>query len=39
SSDDPANYIPRSLDIFFANLRAFAAGRKPPNQVDLARGY
>ena len=39
SSDDPANYIPRSLDIFFANLRALAEGRKPPNQVDLARGY
>ena len=39
SSDDPANYIPRSLDIFFANLQALREGRKLPNQVDLARGY
>ncbi len=39
SSDDPSNYIPRSLDIFFANLRALRDGRPLPNQVDLARGY
>lgn len=39
SSDDPANYIPRSLDIFFENLRARQAGRPLPNEVDLARGY
>jgi len=39
SSDDPASYIPRSLDIFFGNLRALNDGRKLPNEVDLARGY
>jgi glyoxylate/hydroxypyruvate reductase len=39
SSDDPANYIARSLDIFFANLRALRDGLPLPNQVDLARGY
>lgn len=39
SSDDPANYIPRSLAIFFANLRALRDGHPLPNQVDLARGY
>lgn len=39
SSDDPANYIPRSLDIFFGNLRALREGRPLPNRVDLARGY
>jgi phosphoglycerate dehydrogenase-like enzyme len=39
SSDDPANYIPRSLDILFDNLRALRDHRPLPNQVDLARGY
>ena len=39
SSDDPDNYIPRSLDIFFDNLRALRDRRPLPNQVDLARGY
>lgn len=39
SSDDPANYIARSLDIFFVNLRALRDGLPLPNQVDLARGY
>jgi glyoxylate/hydroxypyruvate reductase A len=39
SADDPARYIPASLDIFFANLQAWREGRPLPNQVDLARGY
>lgn len=39
SSDDPANYIARSLDIFFVNLRALIHAMPLPNRVDLARGY
>ncbi|MBV9735396.1 MAG: D-2-hydroxyacid dehydrogenase [Acidisphaera sp.] len=39
STDDPATYNPLSLDIFFANLRAWAAGEPMPNAVDPARGY
>ncbi len=39
SADDPATYIPLSLDIFFRNLRAFQDGKPLPNQFDTARGY
>ena len=39
SADDPASYIPRSLDIFFDNLRALRDGRALPNRFDPARGY
>ena len=39
SADDPQTYNPRSLDIFFENLRAFQAGRAMPNQFDLTKGY
>jgi phosphoglycerate dehydrogenase-like enzyme len=39
SSDDPNTYNPRSLDIFFANLAAWQAGKPLPNQVDPSRGY
>ncbi len=39
SSDDPNTYNPRSLDIFFENLRAFRDGKPLPNQFDAARGY
>jgi glyoxylate/hydroxypyruvate reductase A len=39
SVDDPATYNPRSLDIFFDNLRALRDGRRPPNLFDVARGY
>jgi phosphoglycerate dehydrogenase-like enzyme len=39
SCDDPASYNPISLDIFFANLRAWRAGETPPNRFDVARGY
>lgn len=37
--DDPATYLPRSLDILFASLGALASGQTPPNRVDPARGY
>jgi glyoxylate/hydroxypyruvate reductase A len=39
SADDPATYIPLSLDIFFRNLRAFQNGEALPNRFDTARGY
>jgi phosphoglycerate dehydrogenase-like enzyme len=39
SCDDPSSYTARTLDILFANLRAWRAGTTPPNRVDLARGY
>lgn len=39
SADSPATYNPDSLDILLENLRARAAGKALPNQVDLARGY
>lgn len=39
SADDPATYIPRSLDIFFENLRADRDGAVLPNRFDPARGY
>jgi glyoxylate/hydroxypyruvate reductase len=39
SSDDPATYNDRTLDILFANLRAWREGKSLPNRVDPARGY
>jgi phosphoglycerate dehydrogenase-like enzyme len=39
AADDPNTYNPRSLDIFFDNLRVFSEGRPMPNQFDVARGY
>jgi phosphoglycerate dehydrogenase-like enzyme len=39
AADDPATYNPRSLDLFFDNLRAWRAGRPMPNLFDPARGY
>jgi phosphoglycerate dehydrogenase-like enzyme len=39
SVDDAVSYIPRSLDIFFANLEAFARGEPLVTPVDFARGY
>ncbi|HSU07448.1 MAG TPA: D-2-hydroxyacid dehydrogenase [Acetobacteraceae bacterium] len=39
AADDPNTYNPRSLDIFFDNLRAFTEGRPMPNQFDVTRGY
>lgn len=39
SADDPNTYNPRSLDIFFENLRAWESGAPLPNRFDVARGY
>ena len=39
SVDDAVSYIPRSLDIFFANLAAFERGEPLVTPVDLRRGY
>jgi glyoxylate/hydroxypyruvate reductase A len=39
AADDPNTYNPRSLDLFFDNLRAWRAGRPMPNLFDPARGY
>ncbi len=39
SSDDSDYYTPRSLDMFFANVLRFHAGRPLANQVDLALEY
>lgn len=39
SSDDPATYNDRTLDILFANLAAFRDGRALPNRVWPERGY
>jgi phosphoglycerate dehydrogenase-like enzyme len=39
SADDPDTYNPRSLDLFFENLRAWRDGRAPPNLFDPTRGY
>jgi len=32
-------YMDRMTDVFIENLRAFLAGKKMPNEVDLQRGY
>jgi glyoxylate/hydroxypyruvate reductase len=39
SVDDPATYNAHSLDLFFANLRAWREGKPMPNLFDPARGY
>lgn len=39
SVDDPGSYNPRSLDLFFENLRARRNGRPMPNVFDTSRGY
>ena len=39
SVDEPSRYNAVSLDIFFANLRAWRDGRPLPNRFDTARGY
>jgi phosphoglycerate dehydrogenase-like enzyme len=39
SADDPVTYNPRSLDLFFDNLRARRDGKPMPNLFDLTRGY
>lgn len=39
SVDDAESYIPRSLDIFFANLAAFERGAPLLTPVDFTKGY
>jgi glyoxylate/hydroxypyruvate reductase A len=39
SVDDAVSYIPRSLDIFFANLAALQRGEPLLTPVDFTRGY
>jgi phosphoglycerate dehydrogenase-like enzyme len=39
SSDDPANYLPRALDIFFENLGRMLNGEKMANVIDRSLGY
>ena len=39
AADDPSSYNADSLDLFFTNLAAWRTGARPPNLVDLARGY
>jgi phosphoglycerate dehydrogenase-like enzyme len=38
-SDDIEEYVPRTLDLFFANLRRHFAGEPLTNVVDLERAY
>ena len=38
-SDDIEHYIPRTLDIFFDNVRRYIAGKPLRNVVDLEREY
>jgi glyoxylate/hydroxypyruvate reductase len=39
AADDPNTYNPCSLDLFFANLRAWREGKPMPNLFDTTRGY
>jgi phosphoglycerate dehydrogenase-like enzyme len=39
SVDEPSTYNPRSLDVFFENLRALRDGQPMPNVFDTTRGY
>lgn len=39
SVDDPATYVPTSVDIFFRNLVLWRAGKPLPNEVHADRGY
>src|SRR5690606_32377077 len=38
-SDDIENYVPRTLDLFFNNVRSFFNGGLLTNQVNLERNY
>lgn len=38
-SDDIDNYVPRTLDLFFNNVRSFLEGKPLTNVVDLERAY
>ena len=39
SSDDPSQYLPRALDIFFDNLGRMLDGRALKNVIDRTLGY
>ena len=39
SADDGDNYVPITLDIFFANMRRYLKGEPLQNKVDPALGY
>ncbi len=39
SSDDPLQYLPRALDIFFDNLQRLLNGEAMQNVIDPALGY
>ncbi|MEX2618136.1 MAG: D-2-hydroxyacid dehydrogenase [Alphaproteobacteria bacterium] len=39
STDDVEQYIPRTIDMFFANLARFIDGKPLENQVDRELGY
>lgn len=39
SSDDAEQYIPRTLDLWFANLQRYLAGRPMKNRVSVSRQY
>lgn len=39
SSDDAEEYMPRTLDLLFENVRRYLAGRPFKNRVDAAREY
>jgi phosphoglycerate dehydrogenase-like enzyme len=39
SVDNPPTYNADSLDLFFANLRAWREGKPMPNLFDTIRGY
>ena len=39
STDNIEQYIPRTMDMFFANLARFIAGKPLENQVDRKLGY
>jgi phosphoglycerate dehydrogenase-like enzyme len=39
SSDDGASYIPLTLDLFFANMARYLAGKPLKNRVDAKLGY
>jgi phosphoglycerate dehydrogenase-like enzyme len=38
-SDDIDNYVPRTLDLFFNNIRSHLQGKPLTNEVDLGRAY
>ena len=38
-SDDPATFVPGSLDFLMGNIERVIAGRRPKNMVDPKRQY